>query len=153
MKSEVVRFEITRLRRPISIKNGKIWASVTTIRRDFGPTPIARGSSVAKAPPLAARAKRKTPGSQALAPQGPRKGEEEHTDRHAVKSSTYHHCVSVCLVKACRGLLEEEQRDRHTVKAHVEEKSKGLCPGACRGESHRIQSHESGEGGNGKKRG
>ena len=35
-------------------KNGK-WKLGYTIRRDYGPTPVARGGSGAKAPPLAAR--------------------------------------------------------------------------------------------------
>jgi len=48
---------------------------------------------------------RKTPRSQALVPQGPRKGREEHTHRHTVKAYTQTH--------------------RHTVKAKVEENQTG----------------------------
>ena len=83
-----VRFEIGRLRRPISKKiAGEQWGFLRpTTRRASSTTPIV--FSGAKGPPLAACAKRKTPRSEShvLALQGPRKGGEEQTYRHTLKA-------------------------------------------------------------------
>jgi len=74
---------------PFREKRGKCLSLRPKICGDFGPTPIARGGSRAKASPLAAHAKlRKTPRSQALGPYGPKKEGEEDTHRlgHTLKT-------------------------------------------------------------------
>jgi len=77
----LVRFEIRCLRRLISNK-GKTYGFLRPkIRRDSGPTPITRGSSGAKDPPLAMHVEQKTPRSQTLTPQGSRKGGEKQTGK------------------------------------------------------------------------
>ena len=113
LTSILVRFRIDVSDVPFCEKRGKYWSLWPKIFGDFGLTPVARGCSRAKAPPLATRAKlRKTPRSQALASYGPKKGEEEDTHRHTVKTHVEKHQTGSWLTYANKEEGREASRER-----------------------------------------